>query len=832
MVYNKVYAQIGEERHITLDPVNYQYDVKQILVISGETVPDYYEADVCNVGDTATLTMIGTAADGVEIPDKFLLDGRNVLVYVVIPGSGGDVQTRYDITIPVDERAEREDIDPSEAEQKQIDSLINALNSGVERAEAAATAAEESATDAEGSAGESEDQAENAEAWAVGQRAGTDVDVDDQTYHNNSKYYAGMAEAAAEEAGRHEASWESWVRRAENAADDAEGSARAAAGAKADAEAAAKTANKKAAAAESSATEAENSAREAAQTVAGGVGAINTARDGALTAIGRAGTTQTGAVNQAGADQVTAVNQAGATQVQAVEDKGDEVLNSIPQDYSDLVDDVDDLSRQLSDETIETVVDVGTLVDGYYVEQATGAFLPYGGWSRTDYIDCSDWVYVRQNSGSAYNAFYDENKIYVGACIFTANINVQIPSNAKYVVFSRATAEFANLVCNAGVKSVVSKIDAEIDDIKNIVETEITIHPNALITNALITRDGDQVGTASYVCTDYLDLPFDEISNIVVIGTFNGTAGCAIYDASRNCILGIDGNNVANYGGRSSSGIQAIVVPHQSGMHYIRITGYAEYVGDDPNKLGVIGNTLAGAFERIFDVEQELRAVASQSSSAIPTSKVLVIGDSISTDVYGSYPKWVTDLIGEGFLPSNTTNSSQHATGFVARYNSEANDFISRLKAIQNPSQYDLVVVFGGINDYIQSVPMGSESGTDYTVSFKPAVNEFFTYLIQNFTQARLCVLLPLRTYATWQNSAGEYQQAYGDYIKQVAKSYCLPVLNLTEESGFCPYISTFSEMWTLIPEGYQSGDGVHPNAEYERRFLAPMIKRFLQGLM
>ena len=160
-----------------------------------------------------------------------------------------------------------------------------------------------------------------------------------------------MAEAAAEEAGRHEANWESWVRRAESAADDAEGSARAAAGSKADAKAAAQAATQKAAAAGESAEDAAGSAAEARRTVDGGVGAINTARDGALTAIGRAGTTQTGAVNQAGADQVTAVNQAGATQVQAVEDKGDEVLNSIPQDYSDLVDDVADLTRQLNDET-------------------------------------------------------------------------------------------------------------------------------------------------------------------------------------------------------------------------------------------------------------------------------------------------------------------------------------------------------------------------------------------------------------------------------------------------------------------------------------------------
>ena len=342
MVYNKIYAQIGEERHIVLDPINYQYDVKQILVLTGETVPDYYEADVCNVGDTATLTMVGTAADGVEIPDKFLLDGRNVLVYIVIPGSGGDVQTRYDITIPVDERAEREDIDPSEAEQQQIDSLVAALNSGIGRAEAAATAAAGSATAADGSA-------ENAEAWTVGQRAGEDVPDTDPTYRNNAKYYAGAAEAAAEEAGQHEASWSSWVRRAEAAADDAEGSARAAAGSKADAETAAQTATQKATEAGNSAAAASSSAASARQTVDGGVGAINTARDGALNAIGSAGSNAVGAVEQAGTMQTGRVTTEGNTQVNRVQTKGDEVIGSIPPDYSDLAADVADLSRQISD---------------------------------------------------------------------------------------------------------------------------------------------------------------------------------------------------------------------------------------------------------------------------------------------------------------------------------------------------------------------------------------------------------------------------------------------------------------------------------------------------
>lgn len=42
--------------------------------------------------------------------------------------------------------------------------------------------------------------ARNAEAWAVGQRNGVDVPATDPTYHNNSKYYAGQAAHAEDDA--------------------------------------------------------------------------------------------------------------------------------------------------------------------------------------------------------------------------------------------------------------------------------------------------------------------------------------------------------------------------------------------------------------------------------------------------------------------------------------------------------------------------------------------------------------------------------------------------------------------------------------------------------
>lgn len=225
--------------------------------------------------------------------------------------------------------------------------------------------------------------------------------------------------------------------------------------------------------------------------------------------------------------------------------------------------------------------------------------------------------------------------------------------------------------------------------------------------------------------------------------------------------------------------------------------------------------------------------------SPLKDKKVLVLGDSISTDAYGNYTKWVSVLKNQGFLPSDTTNNSQHATGFVARYTAEdanaENSFVQRIQTVTDKSSYDYVIVFGGINDYIQNIEMGGDTGkTDKATYFKPAVDWFFDYLVKNFVQARIVVLLPLRTYNIYKNTAGGsqttgyYQQAYSDYIKEVAKSYCLPVLNLTEESGFYPFVTEFRSKWTLIPSGYTTADGVHPNKDYQEKYLAPMIKEFL----
>jgi len=125
---------------------------------------------------------------------------------------------------------------------------------------------------------------------------------------------------------------------------------------------------------------AQNDAIEAVGTAkTNAVDAVNGAGTTQAQNVNSAGSTQVNTVNQAGTTQVGNVNQAGATQVQAIEDKGDEVIDSIPSDYSDLTAEVDNLTRQLSD--LEGVVtDPTTGLDAkapVILETASGAIASF-----------------------------------------------------------------------------------------------------------------------------------------------------------------------------------------------------------------------------------------------------------------------------------------------------------------------------------------------------------------------------------------------------------------------------------------------------------------------
>ena len=122
----------------------WQYDYGQILKVEGIELPTAYEVQFCNAGDSATVTSIGDA-DGVVIPDQFLQNGKPIYAYIYLHAGADDGETEYKITIPVYDRAEPTDIEPTPAQESTIGQLIDALDEGVNSAEAAAAAAAEAA---------------------------------------------------------------------------------------------------------------------------------------------------------------------------------------------------------------------------------------------------------------------------------------------------------------------------------------------------------------------------------------------------------------------------------------------------------------------------------------------------------------------------------------------------------------------------------------------------------------------------------------------------------------------------------------------------------------
>ena len=214
-------------------------------------------------------------------------------------------------------------------------------------------------------------------------------------------------------------------------------------------------------------------------------------------------------------------------------------------------------------------------------------------------------------------------------------------------------------------------------------------------------------------------------------------------------------------------------------------------------------------------------------ASQLKGKKILVIGDSISTDYYGSYPKWVTALIKAHYLPLDTVNNSIHATGFVADAGTTGNDFLSRLKAVENKSSFDLVIVFGGINDY----SLYKQEDSISTI-FTNAVDAFFEYLVNNYVNARFGVIKPMLCNRPGGADNADKIRLYADYIAGAAKKYAIPALNMTDESGFNPFITQLYERWSLLPSGQELHDGIHPNEEFERKFMAPQIKHFIDGLI
>lgn len=186
---NNIVTATFNASHFAVTPVLYRYNYGNVLAFVGiENLPEYFEVHFANVGDQTTITQLGHNGQ-VTIPDGLLDTGKKIVAYIYLHETAADGETVYKTIIPVLNREEPDDVQPTPEQQDIIAEAIEALNT---QAGIATDAAEEAA----GSAESAETNAKLSESWAVGEtgtREGEDT--------NNAKFWALVAQQGAEHSG-------------------------------------------------------------------------------------------------------------------------------------------------------------------------------------------------------------------------------------------------------------------------------------------------------------------------------------------------------------------------------------------------------------------------------------------------------------------------------------------------------------------------------------------------------------------------------------------------------------------------------------------------------
>lgn len=207
--------------------------------------------------------------------------------------------------------------------------------------------------------------------------------------------------------------------------------------------------------------------------------------------------------------------------------------------------------------------------------------------------------------------------------------------------------------------------------------------------------------------------------------------------------------------------------------------------------------------------------------------KAVFLGDSITEGVgASSYENCYVETFGR-LSGAKVENFGVGGTRIARQTNKTGSawdeDFIER--ADKMPSDADLVVVFGGTNDFGHGDSPFGEFGDETEYTFYGALRILCEKLLNKYPEKAIVLMTPLHRpdEDSSVNQIGlphEPLSAYVRAIKEVAEYYSLPVLDLWANSGIQPKLETLLQIY--MP------DGIHPSDKGAAK-IAEMLYRFVK---
>lgn len=222
----------------------------------------------------------------------------------------------------------------------------------------------------------------------------------------------------------------------------------------------------------------------------------------------------------------------------------------------------------------------------------------------------------------------------------------------------------------------------------------------------------------------------------------------------------------------------------------------------------------------IFDIGTIANEMPAKTHK-ISGKNIAFIGDSLTSST--GMKKYI-DVIKEN-TNANCYNFGVNESA-IAINDIRENSFIARYKDIFSKypkDSFDIIVIFGGVNDCAYNVPLGDMSTGNHT--FVGALSEVVYNMQSHYPKAKIVLMTPLiATYNGYmfdytKNNEHLFLEDYRQGIRLVAKMLGAVVYDTNMYSGLNPNNGYMSETYYSSRE-----DGVHPNEEGHKRIAEPLI--------
>lgn len=245
---------------------------------------------------------------------------------------------------------------------------------------------------------------------------------------------------------------------------------------------------------------------------------------------------------------------------------------------------------------------------------------------------------------------------------------------------------------------------------------------------------------------------------------------------------------------------------------------YGKYFPSELNAIEKRRNSILAIWNANTKSTKELAGVRWCAFGDSLTDKNTLSGLSTGIKNYVDYVAESTGLI--------STNCGYGGTGYMK---GDTHNFVNRVTDI--PQNSEVITVFGSFNDYEYISDKIGALGDKTTDTLYGAMYKFYADLFKRCPDAVVGMILPTKWGYLSSGEAKTKCDIYIKALKDTAKEFDIPVLDLYDASNLRPQDSVFTAKYYKDDNSDGTADTVHLLDGAHKKFIAPKVEAFIKQI-